>query len=245
MFALARIDYSRFRELRVGLYTAMIVVDRRSCFVLGTATRGSQRWIELPVLHLPAVRAGQGAADRSRWPASSIDRVRRTSEGAAHRAAAPARAGARRRSSSCSPTSAPALVYGVITLAVLFIAGIRWTHFAALGAVGGWRRSRSSSWSPRPSGYRCSGLPAGAADLVSQSERGPARLQLPDQPGLDRRRLRRKDRPRRRGHASAERLPAGAPHGLHLRRGGRALRIRRRCVPICPSTPCSSGGRCG
>ena len=34
-----------------------------------------------------------------------------------------------------APDLGPGLVYGVITLAVLFIAGVRWTHFAVLGAV--------------------------------------------------------------------------------------------------------------
>src|SRR5919197_90172 len=47
MLAIARVDYSRFRELRVGLYTvaigSIIVV-----LLLGQATRGSRRWIELP-----------------------------------------------------------------------------------------------------------------------------------------------------------------------------------------------------
>jgi rod shape determining protein RodA len=47
MLGLARIDYSRFRELRVGLYT-FIIASIALVFVLGNATRGSQRWIELP-----------------------------------------------------------------------------------------------------------------------------------------------------------------------------------------------------
>ena len=47
MLALTRIDYSRFRELRVGLYTAMIA-SIALVLVLGGATRGSRRWIELP-----------------------------------------------------------------------------------------------------------------------------------------------------------------------------------------------------
>ena len=47
MFAVARVDYSRFRELRVGIYSAMIA---SICLVLvfGAAARGSRRWIELP-----------------------------------------------------------------------------------------------------------------------------------------------------------------------------------------------------
>ncbi len=34
-----------------------------------------------------------------------------------------------------APTSERGLVYGVITLAVLFVAGVRWTHFAVLGGL--------------------------------------------------------------------------------------------------------------
>jgi rod shape determining protein RodA len=33
------------------------------------------------------------------------------------------------------PDLGTAIVYGVITLAVLFVAGVRWTHFAALGGI--------------------------------------------------------------------------------------------------------------
>ena len=47
MLAIARIDYSRFRELRVGIYTAMIA-SIVLVLVLGAAARGSRRWIELP-----------------------------------------------------------------------------------------------------------------------------------------------------------------------------------------------------
>src|SRR5512147_426824 len=41
MFAVARIDYSRFRELRVGIYTAMIGLIIL-VLMLGSATRGSR-----------------------------------------------------------------------------------------------------------------------------------------------------------------------------------------------------------
>ena len=47
MFGVARIDYSRFRELRVGIYTAMIGLIVL-VLMLGEATRGSRRWIDLP-----------------------------------------------------------------------------------------------------------------------------------------------------------------------------------------------------
>src|SRR4051812_11460149 len=47
MLVLARVDYSRFRELRVGIYSAMIF-SIVAVLVLGAAARGSRRWIELP-----------------------------------------------------------------------------------------------------------------------------------------------------------------------------------------------------
>ncbi|MGE5746280.1 MAG: FtsW/RodA/SpoVE family cell cycle protein, partial [Solirubrobacterales bacterium] len=47
MLAVARIDYSRFREIRVGIYSLMIgsIV---LVLMFGAAARGSRRWIELP-----------------------------------------------------------------------------------------------------------------------------------------------------------------------------------------------------
>src|SRR5690606_20789804 len=46
MLAIARVDYSRFRELRVGIYTALIA-SICLVFVFAEATRGSHRWIDL------------------------------------------------------------------------------------------------------------------------------------------------------------------------------------------------------
>ena len=48
MLGVARVDYSRFRELRVGIYTAMIAPDHPGAACSAQATRGSSRWIELP-----------------------------------------------------------------------------------------------------------------------------------------------------------------------------------------------------
>src|SRR5262249_40193382 len=47
MLALCRIDYTRLRDLRVTIYTVMIV-SILLVFLVGTAVRGSDRWIELP-----------------------------------------------------------------------------------------------------------------------------------------------------------------------------------------------------
>ena len=131
MFTLARIDYSRFRELRVGLYTAMIA-SIVLVLALGEATRGSRRWIELPFFTFQPSELGKLLLILT-LAAFALERTRRTSEG-------------RRTARLLALGLAPAvivfvapdlgsgLVYGVITLAVLFIAGVSWKHFAALGA---------------------------------------------------------------------------------------------------------------
>ncbi len=132
MLAVARVDYSRFRELRVGVYTAMaglIVL----VLLLGEATRGSRRWIEMPFFTFQPSELGKALLIAA-LAAFVIDRSRHSSE--------------RRRTVRIlalgifpallvflQPDLGTALVYAVITLAVLYFAGVRWTHFAAIGAV--------------------------------------------------------------------------------------------------------------
>jgi rod shape determining protein RodA len=132
MFTLARVDYSRFRELRVGLYTAMIG-SILLVLALGEATRGSRRWIELPFFTFQPSELGKLLLILT-LAAFALERARRTSE-------------ARRTMKLLlmgvipglivfiAPDLGSGLVYGVITLAVLFIAGISWKHFAVLGGV--------------------------------------------------------------------------------------------------------------
>jgi rod shape determining protein RodA len=132
MLAVARIDYSRFRELRVGLYTGMISLIVL-VLALGTAARGSRRWIELPFFTFQPSELGKVLLIVA-LAAFAIDTARRSSE--------------RRRTTRIlalgalpavlvivQPDLGTGLVYAVITLAVLFIAGVRWTHFAFLGGV--------------------------------------------------------------------------------------------------------------
>jgi rod shape determining protein RodA len=132
MLAVARVDYSRFRELRVGIYTAMVGLIVL-VLALGTAARGSRRWIELPFFTFQPSELGKVLLVVA-LAAFAIDTARRASE--------------RRRTLRIlalgllpalfvllQPDLGTAIVYGVITLAVLFIAGTRWTHFAALGGI--------------------------------------------------------------------------------------------------------------
>lgn len=132
MLAVARLDYSRFRELRVGIYTAMIALITL-VLVLGTAARGSRSWIELPFFTFQPSEIGKVMLVVA-LAAFAIDTSRRTS---------PARRTTRLLTLGAVPAAlvlmqpdlGTASVYLVATLAVMFVAGVRWTHFAVLGAV--------------------------------------------------------------------------------------------------------------
>jgi rod shape determining protein RodA len=132
MFAVSRLDYSRFRELRVGIYSAMLA---SIVIVLGfgTAARGSHRWIELPYF---------------RFQPSELAKVLLAVSLAAFVLEGVRRAGDLRQTFRLlalglvpagliflQPDLGTGIVLVVITLAVLFIAGVRWTHFAAIGAT--------------------------------------------------------------------------------------------------------------
>ena len=132
MLALARVDYSRFRELRVGLYTAMIA-SILLVYAFGTATRGSKRSISLPFFTLQTSELGKILLILA-LAGFAIDQGRRLSE--------------RQRTARilmmgfvpallvfAQPDLGTAAVYIAITLAILFVAGTRWTHFAFLGAL--------------------------------------------------------------------------------------------------------------
>jgi len=132
MLALTRVDYSRFREIRVGLYTAMIA-GIVLVLVFGSATRGSRRWIELPFFTFQASEIGKVLLIAA-LAGFVIDRARRVGEGQRTTrllllGLAPAAL------IFLQPDIGTGVVFIVITLVMLFIAGVRWTHFAALGAL--------------------------------------------------------------------------------------------------------------
>jgi rod shape determining protein RodA len=132
MLAVARIDYTRFREIRVGLYSLMIGTI---CLVLlfGAAARGSRRWIELPYFRfqpselaklLLVVALAAFVIDRTRRGAPARQTLRVLALGLVPAALV-----------FLQPDLGTGIVLVVITIAVLFLAGVRWTHFAAIGAV--------------------------------------------------------------------------------------------------------------
>jgi rod shape determining protein RodA len=132
MLAITRVDYSRFRELRVGIYTAMIA-SIALVLVLGAAARGSRRWIELPFFTFQPSEIGKVLLIVA-LAGFVIDRARRIPE--RQRTARLLLLGlAPAALVFLQPDLGTGAVFVVITLAILFIAGVRWTHFAALGAL--------------------------------------------------------------------------------------------------------------
>jgi rod shape determining protein RodA len=132
MLLLSRFDYSRLRELKLGLYGATIGLILLT-FAIGSATRGSQRWIDLPFFKLQPSELGKVLLILS-LSAFCVDRIRRLGEWRTTcrivlLAVVPAMLVV------AQPDLGSGMVYLIIAAAVLFIAGTKWTHFAALGTL--------------------------------------------------------------------------------------------------------------
>jgi rod shape determining protein RodA len=132
MLLIGRFDYSRLRELKLGLYGLMIALIVL-VFGVGSATRGSQRWIDLPFLKLQPSELGKVLLILA-LSAFCVDRVRRLAEWRTTSrimllAIVPAVLVV------AQPDLGSGMVYLIIAAAVLFVAGTKWTHFAALGAL--------------------------------------------------------------------------------------------------------------
>ncbi|MCW2968003.1 MAG: rodA [Solirubrobacteraceae bacterium] len=131
---LARVDYSRFRELKYGLYgvllTSILLVS-----ALGSVARGSRRAIALPFFSFQASELGKVLLILA-LSAFVVDRIRRVQERdttarvmlAALVPAALVMA---------QPDLGSALVYVVAVLTIMFVAGTSWRHFAGLFALAG------------------------------------------------------------------------------------------------------------
>jgi rod shape determining protein RodA len=132
MYALTRIDYSRFRELRVGVYT-FLCVSIALVFVFGFAARGSRRAFDLPFFSFQPSELGKVllvlalagfVIDGARSGSERQRTVRYLCLGLAPAALV-----------FLQPDLGTSLVFGAITLAVMYVGGVRWTHFAAIGAA--------------------------------------------------------------------------------------------------------------
>ena len=132
MLAISRFDYSRLREWKAGLYVLMIGVIV-AVYALGSVSRGSKRAIELPFFEVQTSELGKVLLILT-LAAFAVDRMRRLGEKETTArimllAIFPAMLVV------AQPDLGSGLVYLSIALAILFVAGTKWTHFAALGVL--------------------------------------------------------------------------------------------------------------
>ncbi|MEI6792052.1 MAG: rod shape-determining protein RodA [Actinomycetes bacterium] len=130
--ALWRSDYSRLREIRYFLY-GLLIASIMAVIVFGSVARGSRRALDLPFFSFQASELGKILLIVS-LAAFTIDMTRRMADGRTTVRLlligfAPAAL------VMLQPDLGSALVFVAITLAVLFIAGVPWQHFAAFGAL--------------------------------------------------------------------------------------------------------------
>jgi rod shape determining protein RodA len=133
MYGASRLDYSRLRELRYVLYGLMIGLV---VLVLGIAqaTRGAKAWIPLPGFNFQPSELGKVLLVLA-LSGFLVDRMRSMGR---HTTARIMLLGlVPTMLVMAEPDLGSALVYVAATLAVLFVAGAPWRHFAALGALFG------------------------------------------------------------------------------------------------------------
>lgn len=132
MLLLTRIDYSRFRELRVGIYT-FLCVSISLVFVFGFAARGSRRAFELPFFSFQPSELGKLLLVLA-LAGFVIDGARRGSE--VQRTVRYLCLGLFPAALVfLQPDLGTSLVFGAATLAVMYFGGVPWTHFAVIGGV--------------------------------------------------------------------------------------------------------------
>jgi rod shape determining protein RodA len=132
MLAVSRIDYTRLRDLRISIYAAM-VASIALVLLVGTAVRGSNRWIDLPFFQFQPSELAKVLLCVS-LAALVFERVRRPFDirhtlGLLGFGLAPAAL------VFLQPDLGTGIVLVAIALTILFTAGIPWRHFAAIGAA--------------------------------------------------------------------------------------------------------------
>src|SRR5437016_845208 len=124
----------RFQETEQRILASpFLQLDPLLPLALGTATRGSKRWIDLPFLKLQPSELGKVLLVVA-LSAFVVDRVRRLSDKETTSrvlllAILPAMLVV------IQPDLGSALVYTAIACTVLFVAGTRWTHFLVIGLI--------------------------------------------------------------------------------------------------------------
>jgi rod shape determining protein RodA len=132
MYLISRFDYSRVREWKAGIYGVMIGLILL-VYAVGISARGSKRAIQFGFFNLQSSELGKLLLILA-LAAFMVDRLRRLNE--------------RETTSRImllallpailvvgQPDLGSGMVYIAIALTVLFVAGTKWTHFAALGVL--------------------------------------------------------------------------------------------------------------
>jgi rod shape determining protein RodA len=132
MIGISQFDYSRLREWRLGIYGFMIA-SILLVYAIGGAARGSQRWINLGFFQYQPSEMGKLLLIVA-LAGFVVERVRRLTEAETTSrmmliALVPA------MMVIAQPDLGSGLVYLAIVSSVLFVAGTKWTHFAALGGL--------------------------------------------------------------------------------------------------------------
>jgi rod shape determining protein RodA len=132
MLLITRFDYSRLREWKLGIY-AFMIASIVLVYALGFSARGSRRAIEFPFFNFQASELGKLLLILA-LSAFAVDRIRRlkdreTTSRLVLLAVIPAML------VIAQPDLGSGLVYLAVLLAILFVAGTPWTHFAALGGL--------------------------------------------------------------------------------------------------------------
>jgi rod shape determining protein RodA len=131
MYAFSRLDYSRLRELRYPIYGVMLGLIAL-VLVIATATRGAHSWITLPFFNFQPSELGKVLLIVA-LAGFLVDRMRRMGRDTTARimllGLIPT------MFVMAEPDLGSAMVYVAGTLALLFVAGAPWRHFAALGTL--------------------------------------------------------------------------------------------------------------
>jgi rod shape determining protein RodA len=131
MYAVSRIDYSRLREWRYPIY-GVTIVSLLAVLALAKATRGAKSWIPLPGFHLQPSELGKVLLIVA-LAGFLVERMRVMGRDTTARVMLlglfPTLI------VMAEPDLGSASVYVAGTLAVLFVAGAPWRHFAALFAL--------------------------------------------------------------------------------------------------------------
>jgi rod shape determining protein RodA len=129
---LSRIDYSRLRELKYGIY-GLMMAGIFLVAVFGGVTRGSRRAIQLPFFEVQASELGKVLLIAA-LAAFVVDRSRRLGE--RDTTARLVLVGMIPATFVMASDLGSGLVYIAILFSALFIAGVSWRHFAGLVALG-------------------------------------------------------------------------------------------------------------